>query len=147
MEKYMQLALKEAYKSYKCGDVPVGAVIVYNNKVVAKGYNKKEKNNDPTRHAEIEAIRKATRKLKTWHLDGCTIYITMEPCLMCAGAILQARIENVVYAVNNEKFGYSGSIENVFNNKKNNHHVNIYKGICEKEATEMLVGFFKQKRS
>jgi len=114
MEKYMKIAINEAKKAYKKGDIPVGAVIVKNNKIISKSYNKKEKNNCPIDHAEILVIKKACKKLKTWHLDGCTLYVTMEPCLMCAGALIQSRIEKIVYGVENSKFGFVGSIDNIF---------------------------------
>ena len=144
--KYMNLALKEAKKAYKHDDVPVGAVIVKNNKVISKAYNKKEKKQNATRHAEIIAIEKACKKLKTWHLDDCILYVTLEPCLMCAGAIIQSRIKKVVYATSSEKFGYIESIDCVLLNNKNNHRVEIEKGICSDESKSLLKKFFKQKR-
>ena len=99
MEKYMKIALKEAMKAEKHGDVPIGAVIVRNSKIIAKGHNKKEKKQMVTRHAEIEAVEKACKKLKTWHLEDCEIYTTVEPCVMCYGAIEQARIKKIIYGV------------------------------------------------
>ena len=143
---YMELALKQAKKAYEKDEVPVGAIIVKNNKVIAKAYNQKEKKQNPTKHAEIIAIEKACKKLKTWHLDDCILYVTLEPCLMCAGAIIQSRIKKIVYATNSEKFGYIESIDNVLNNKKNNHIVEIEKDICKKESQELLKQFFQQKR-
>ena len=98
-EKYLKIAYKEALKAYKKGDIPVGCVIVKKNKIVAKAYNKKEKNNIATYHAEILAINKACKKLKTWHLDDCILYTTMEPCIMCSGAIIQSRIKKIVYSI------------------------------------------------
>lgn len=145
LNKYMELALKEAQKSYKTGDVPVGAVIVKNNKVISKAHNMKEKKKISVYHAEILAIKKACKKLKTWHLDGCELYVTLEPCLMCAGAIIQSRISKVVFATYNEKFGYVSSIDTLLN-KKNNHKVIIEKEICQEEAKKMLIDFFKTKR-
>ena len=117
-EYYMHEALKEAKKSYKADDVPVGAIIVMNNKIIAKAHNKKEKHKNAIEHAEILAISKACKKLNTWHLEKCTIYVTLEPCLMCAGALIQSRIGKLVYATNNEKFGYVESIDNILNDKK-----------------------------
>lgn len=146
MEKYMKIAINEAKKAYKKGDIPVGAVIVKNNKIISKSYNKKEKNNCPIDHAEILVIKKACKKLKTWHLDGCTLYVTMEPCLMCAGALIQSRIEKIVYGVKNSKFGFVGSIDNIFSKENINHKVKIEKNICEKEIKKMLKDFFKDKR-
>ncbi|MDD3392049.1 MAG: nucleoside deaminase [Bacilli bacterium] len=141
-EKYMMIALKEAKKSLKYNDVPVGAIILKNNKVVAKSYNKKEKYQSATRHAEIDVIEKASKKLNTWHLDDCTIYITMEPCLMCTGAIIQARIKKIVYATDNNKYGFSKQTNNLL--EKNN--INITKNILKEESIKLLQDFFKNKR-
>lgn len=146
-EKYMIEALKEAKKSYKKGDVPVGAVIVKNNKIIARAHNLKECKQIATKHAEIIAIEKACKKLKTWHLDDCVLYVTLEPCLMCSGAILQSRIKTLVYATASEKFGFVESIDQVLNNKKNNHNVMVKKGVCESESQLLLKNFFKNKRS
>lgn len=145
-EKYMNLALKEAKKAYKHDDVPVGAVIIKDNKIISKAHNQKEKKKNATRHAEIIAIEKACKKLKTWHLDDCILYVTLEPCLMCAGALIQSRIKKVVYSTTSEKFGYIESIDNVFLKNKNNHLVEIEKGLCAKESQKLLKDFFKQKR-
>ena len=140
IEKYMILALKEAKKAYNKGDVPVGAIIVKNNKVISKAYNKKEKNNNAIMHAEIIAISKACRKLKTWHLEDCILYTTLEPCLMCTGAIIQSRINIIYYSASNENFG---EIEQL---KKYNKNVIIKKGLLEKESKKLLQNFFKDKR-
>lgn len=139
-------ALKEAKKSFLNGDVPVGAVIVKDNKIISRAHNQKEIKKIATRHAEIIAIEKACKKLNSWYLDGCELYITLEPCLMCAGAIIQSRISRVIYATTNEKFGFAGSIENVLNNKKNNHKVKIVRGVLEEESQKILKEFFKTKR-
>lgn len=147
MKKYMEMAVNEAKKALKQGDVPVGAVIVYNNKVIAKSYNKKEKKGIATRHAEIEVIEKACKKLKTWYLEDCELYITMEPCLMCAGAILQSRIKKIVYGVDNEKFGCVKSIESVLSDNHFNHTTVIVSGIMKEEIEKMLKDFFKQMRN
>jgi len=146
MDIYMKEALKEAKKSYKKGDVPVGAVIVKNNKIIARAHNQKEKKQIATKHAEIIVIEKACKKIKNWRLEECTLYVTLEPCLMCAGAILQSRIKSLVYATESEKFGFVSSIENILNNKKNNHNVEITKGMCNEESRELMVKFFKDKR-
>ena len=146
MDIYMKEALKEAKKSYKKGDVPVGAVIVKNNKIIARAHNQKEKKQIATKHAEIIVIEKACKKIKNWRLEECTLYVTLEPCLMCAGAILQSRIKSLVYATESEKFGFVSSIENILNNKKNNHNVEITKGMCNEESRELMVNFFKDKR-
>ena len=147
MKKYMEIAIKEAEKALKQGDVPVGAVIVQNDKVIAKSYNKKQKKDIATRHAEIEVIEKACKKLKTWHLDDCELYITMEPCLMCAGAILQSRIKKVIYGVDNEKFGCVKSIETILNNSQFNHTTVIVSGIMKEKIEKMLKDFFKEMRN
>ena len=145
-EKYMREALKEAKKSLLSDDVPVGAVIVLNNKIIARGYNTKEKYNDPTKHAEIIAIKKATKKINDWYLKDCIMYVTMEPCLMCTGALIQSRIKKVVYGLKNDKFGYADSIENILSNKKNNHIVEVEGNILASESKKLLQDFFKGKR-
>lgn len=145
-EKYMIEAIKEAKKAYLNGDVPVGAIIVLNNKIIARAYNHKEKNKIATEHAEIMAINKACKKLRTWHLNECTMYVTLEPCLMCAGALIQSRIKKLVYACENEKFGYVNSINNVLNDKKNNHLVEVESGLLKDESQKLLKDFFKDKR-
>lgn len=138
MNKYMNIAIKEAKKAYKSGDVPIGCVIVKNNKIISKSHNQKEIKNSATKHAEIIAIEKACKKLKTWHLDECQIYITMEPCMMCTGAILQSRIKTIYYSIENEKFGFLKNI-----NKKN---IQIISGICASESSYLLKQFFQTKR-
>ncbi len=145
--KYMNIALNEAKKSLKSDDVPVGAVIVKNGVVISKAHNIKEKTKVATQHAEIVAIELACKKLNTWYLNGCTLYVTLEPCLMCCGAIIQSRIERIVYATGNEKFGYVDSIGSVLQNKKSNHFVEVTKGILSDESKVLLVDFFKNKRN
>jgi tRNA(adenine34) deaminase len=146
-EKYMLEALKEAKKSFDKGDVPVGAIVVdENNNIIARAHNEKELKKIATKHAEILVIERACKKKKSWRLEKCTIYVTLEPCLMCAGAIMQSRIHKIVYATSNEKFGFVGSIENVLDNEKNNHKVKIIKGVLEQESQQILRMFFKQKR-
>ncbi len=139
-EKYMELALKEAKKAFRYDDVPVGCVIVKNNKVIAKAYNKKENKNDAVKHAEVEAISKACKKLKTWHLEDCTLYTTMEPCMMCSGAIIQSRIGHICYAIKNESFGMSDSIKNY------NKNIIIEDNILHDKSLELIQTFFKKKR-
>ena len=145
-EKYMKEALKEAKKSLLSDDVPVGAIIVLNNKIIARGHNMKEKNNDPIQHAEIIAIKKASKKLNDWYLKDCIMYVTMEPCLMCAGALIQSHIKKLVYGVKNEKFGYVDSIDKILNNKQNNHIVDVKGNILENESKKLIQDFFKLKR-
>lgn len=140
---YMNLALKEAKKAIKYGDIPIGCVIVMNNKIISKAYNKKEFNNNPIKHAEIIAIEKASKKLNTWHLDNCTLYTTMEPCLMCAGAILQSRISKIVYGLPNNNFGEVTSNNKIF---KNNKKIKIIGCICKDESKSLVQNFFKNIR-
>lgn len=144
MIDYMQIAIKEAKKSLNFGDVPVGCVIVQKNKIISKAYNKKEKNKCITRHAEVIAIEKACKKLGTWHLDDCTLYTTLEPCLMCTIIISQSRIKNVVYALKNDSsedlFNFIGRVEPLAKKVNNN------KGNFEKESLEMIQKFFRKKR-
>lgn len=141
---FMTLAIKEAKKAYKKGDVPVGAIIVKDNKVISKSYNKKEKNKNVIHHAEIIAISKACKKLKTWHLDDCILYVTLEPCMMCTGAILQSRIKKVIYATENPNHGFFES------NYKINHNSNIIFEKMNDDNSNMsmilLKQFFKEQR-
>lgn len=136
MEFYMNVAIKLAKKALRKNEVPIGAVIVKNGKIIAKAYNKKEKNKDSTMHAEILAIKKASKKIKDWRLLNCELYVTMEPCMMCSGAIEQARISKLVYAIDNPKFGYSKKIKNV----------KIVSGICKEESQKIVKEFFQKKR-
>lgn len=133
----MKAAIKLARKAANKGEIPVGAVVVKNGKIISKAYNKKEIKNDCTKHAEIIAIQKASKKLKNWRLIDCEMYITMEPCMMCAGAIEQSRISKIIYAVENPNYGYSDKIKNV----------ELIKGICEEESKLLVQDFFKKKRS
>ena len=112
-EQYMLLAFKEAEKAYKKNEIPIGCIIVKNNKIIAKAYNKREKNNKIVDHAELIAITKANKKIKNWRLDDCTMYVTMEPCMMCCGAIEQSRIKKVIYGFKNEKYGYISKNSNI----------------------------------
>ena len=132
---YMNLAIKEAKKALKHNEVPVGAVVVKDNKIIAKAYNKREKTNDVTKHAEIIAISKACKKLKNWRLEDCTIYITMEPCMMCCGAIEQSRISKIVYGAKNENYGNIDKIS-----------IKNISQMCEEECKKMVQDFFKNKR-
>lgn len=135
-EYYMNIAINEAKKAYKNEEVPVGAVIVKDNKIIAKAYNKKEKTNNVTKHAEMIAISKTCKKLKNWRLEDCTIYVTMEPCMMCSGAIQQSRIKKIVYGVKNENYGSTDQLNNV----------EIISQVCEKECRELVQSFFKKRR-
>lgn len=144
--KYMKEALKEAKKAKEKLEVPVGAIIVKDGKIIARAYNQKETKIDPTKHAEITAIQKACKKLKTWRLTGCRMYVTLEPCSMCAGAIIQARIDKVYIGTMDEKTGSCGSVFNLFEDYKFNHHVETEYEICKEECKEILKEFFKELR-
>lgn len=142
---YMKIALKEAIKAKKQDEVPVGAVIVKDNKIISKAHNQKEKKQNPIKHAEIIAIERACKKLRTWHLDECILYVTLEPCLMCAGAIMQSRIKKVVFATYSEKFGYTKTIDEI-SKKVNDKYIKMEKGLYEEESKLLLKNFFEQKR-
>ena len=145
-EKFMSLAIKEAEKSASLDEVPVGAIIVKDNKVIARGHNLREKTNDPTSHAEINAIRKACKKLGSWRLEDCTIYVTIEPCSMCAGTLLWTRIKRIVYGACDLKGGALGSSFSLFEIKNINHHPEILGGILQEECGKLMSNFFKEKR-
>lgn len=145
-DKFMLEALKEAEKSANFDEVPVGAVIVKDGKIIARGHNLREKSNDPTAHAEIVAIRKACKKLKSWRLEGCTIYVTIEPCSMCAGTLLWTRIQRIVYGASDPKGGALGSSYNLFEVKNINHRVEITRGVLESKCASHMISFFRSKR-
>lgn len=142
----MAEAVKEARKALKRGEVPVGAVIVRSGEVIARGYNRKETSGDPTSHAEIVAIRRAARALGSWRLASTTLYVTLEPCLMCMGAILQARIPHLVFAAMDPKAGACGSLYDVSDDRRLNHRVRVTSGVGAEEAGELLKGFFSDLR-
>lgn len=143
--KYMKEAIKEAKKAYKLDEIPVGCVIVHNDKIIARGYNQREKNNQAIDHAEIIAIKKASKKLNSWRLDECIMYITLEPCIMCSGAIIQSRIPTVIYGAYDNRFGCHKSITNIFDIKFN-HNVSITGGLLEEECSDLIKDFFKELR-
>lgn len=145
-EYYMKMALKEAKKAYKLGEVPIGCVIVYQDKIIGRGYNRRNTDKNTLAHAEITAIKKASKVIGDWRLEECTLYVTLEPCQMCAGAIVQARIPNVVMGCMNPKAGCAGSILNILDMPQFNHQVHTLRGILEKECSEMLTTFFKELR-
>lgn len=145
-EYYMKEALREAKKAYKKEEVPVGAVIVKNGKIIAKAHNLKEIKNDTTRHAEILAIQKASKALGVWRLEDCTMYVTLEPCTMCAGAAINARIKEVIIGTADPKSGACGSILNLFEDYKFNHKVEYKIGVMQKECEKILKDFFKNLR-
>ena len=145
-EKYMNLAIKEAQKAELIDEVPIGCIIVKNDKVIARGFNHRESKRLVISHAEIEAINKANKKLGAWRLEDCDIYITLEPCIMCAGAIIQARFKRVVYGAKDYKGGAFGSSINVMEAQNINHHPEIVGGILEQECSTLLSNYFKKKR-
>ena len=145
-EYYINLALKEAKKAYALKEVPIGCVIVYDNKIIARGYNRRNTDKNTLSHAEITAIRKASKKLGDWRLEGCTLYVTLEPCQMCAGAIVQARVDRVVIGCMNPKAGCAGSVLNILDMPEFNHQVNVFRGIMEEECSQILQDFFKELR-
>ena len=145
-EKFMKEALKEAKKAYNKLEIPVGAVIVKNDKIIARAHNIKEEKKDTTKHAEIIAIQKASKKLETWRLNDCEMYVTLEPCAMCAGAIIQARLKKVYIGTMDEKTGACGSVLNLFKDYKFNHIVELETGILQEECEKILKNFFKELR-
>lgn len=145
-EYYMNEALKNAKIAFNNGDVPVGAVIVQDNRIIASTYNMREINKNAIYHAEILAIEKACKAKNDWHLNDCTLYVTLEPCMMCAGAILQSRIGRVVYGAKCDKFGYAGSVENVLQNSKNAHSIIVKSEFMADKSIELLKKFFDDKR-
>ncbi len=142
----MTEALSEAKKAGACGEVPIGAVIVRDGRIIGRGHNLTRTKNDPTCHAEMEAIRQAAACLGGWRLTGCDMYVTTEPCAMCAGAIVWARIENLFIGTMEPKAGACGSVFNIVQEKRLNHNVNIHTGILEEECSRILKDFFRQLR-
>ena len=146
-EKFMCEAIKQAQKAYAKEEIPVGAVIVKNNKIIARAYNKKEETNDTTKHAEIIAIQKASKKLNSWRLNDCEMYVTLEPCSMCAGALIQARLKKVYIGTMDQKTGSCGSKLNLLKDYSFNHVVEVETGILQKECENLLKEFFKHLRN
>ena len=145
-EKFMELAIKEAKKAWTKNEVPIGAVIVKDGNVIARGYNLRESKQNSIKHAEIIAIDKACRKLENFRLEGCDLYVTVEPCLMCAGAIIQSRIRKVYFGARDEKYGAVASVANAFD-IKSNHKVEFEEGICKEECESLMKEFFKEIRA
>ena len=143
--RWMKLALNQARKAMKAGETPVGAVLVCAGRVLGRGYNRRETRADVTQHAELMAIRQASRHLGTWRLDGCDLYVTLEPCIMCAGAIVQARIRTVHYGAADPKAGACGSVADIFALKQN-HQVIVTGGLLADECSDILKSFFQQRR-
>lgn len=145
-EKYMKEAVKQARKAYALGEVPIGCVIVHDGKIIGRGYNRRNTDKNTLAHAEITAIKKASKVIGDWRLEECTLYVTLEPCQMCAGAIVQARIPKVVMACMNPKAGCAGSILNILDNPQFNHQVESVSGVLEEECSKMLKDFFVELR-
>ena len=145
-EKFMKAAIREARKAEKLEEVPIGCVIVYEGKIIARGYNRRNTDKNTLAHAELLAIKKASKKLGDWRLEGCTLYVTLEPCQMCAGAIVQARIDKVIIGSMNPKAGCAGSVLNLLQITAFNHQVELEKGVLEEECSTMLSSFFKTLR-
>ena len=142
----MKEALKQAGKAYALGEVPIGAVVVFENRVIGRGYNRRNTDKVALAHAEITAIKKAAKVMGDWRLEGCTIYVTLEPCPMCAGAIVQSRIDRCVFACASDKAGCAGSLINLLDMKELNHQVEIESGVMEEESRELIQAFFKRLR-
>lgn len=145
-EKYMKEALKQAKKAYQIGEVPIGCVIVYQDKIIGRGYNKRNTKKTTLAHAELIAIEKASKYMGDWRLEDCIMYVTLEPCQMCSGAIVQARIKKVVVGTMNPKAGCAGSILNLLQMQEFNHQVELVTGVMEEECTEVLQAFFRDLR-
>ena len=145
-ENYMKAAIKEAKKASLIGDVPIGCVLVQNNKIIARGYNRRNADKNTLSHAELTVIKKASKKTGDWRLEDCTMYVTLEPCQMCAGAIVQARIPKVVIGAMNPKAGCCGSVLDLLHVKGFNHQVEMVNGVLEEECGSLLTEFFKELR-
>jgi len=145
-EKYMKEALRQAKKAYALGEVPIGCVIVYEGKIIGRGYNRRNTDKNTLAHAEITAIKKASKFIGDWRLEGCVLYVTLEPCQMCAGAVVQARIPEVVIGCMNPKAGCAGSVLNILENPEFNHQVTVTRGILEQECSHLLKTFFAELR-
>ena len=145
-QRYMEQAIKEALKALQADEVPVGCVIVHNDLIIGRGYNRTESLQDPTAHAEILAITSAAENLHSWRLCDCTLYCTLEPCSMCAGALVLARVERLVFGAMDPKFGACGSIFNIVQDSRLNHRIAVTNGVLENECAGIVQRFFKKKR-
>ncbi|MBC7686034.1 MAG: tRNA adenosine(34) deaminase TadA [Bdellovibrionales bacterium] len=146
-QRFMQLALEQAQHAWRLGEVPVGAVVVKDGLVIATGFNQPIGRHDPTAHAEIVALRAAAEKLGNYRLPGCELYVTLEPCVMCCGAMMHARLARVIYAAPDPKTGAAGSVVNLFGHDKLNHHTDVAGGLMADEASAMLRAFFAERRT
>jgi len=145
-QRYMKMAIEQAGIAEENGDVPIGAVIVYKNQIIAKAYNQRQQLNDPTAHAEIIALTQAAAFMENWRLNGCTIYVTLEPCPMCAGALVLSRMDRLVFGCDDPKSGACGSLYNIVEDTRLNHRLKVTVGVLNKECSEQLQNFFKQRR-
>lgn len=145
-EKFMKEAIKQAKKAYAIGEVPIGCVIVHEGKIIGRGYNRRTIDKNTLAHAELMAIRKASKKMDDWRLEECTMYVTLEPCQMCSGAIVQSRMTRVVVGCMNPKAGCAGSILNLLQMEEFNHQVELETGVLEEECSQMMKSFFKELR-
>ena len=144
--KYMKEAIRQAKKAYAIGEVPIGCVIVRDGKIISRGYNRRTIDKNTLAHAELAAIKKASKKLDDWRLEGCTMYVTLEPCQMCAGALVQSRIDRVVVGCMNPKAGCAGSVLNLLQMPEFNHQVELETGVLEEECSQMMKDFFRELR-
>ena len=145
-EKYMKAAIRQAKKAYALDEVPIGCVIVQDDKIIARGYNRRNTEGNTLAHAELTAIRKASKKTGDWRLEDCTMYVTLEPCQMCAGAIIQSRLTRVVVGCMNPKAGCAGSVLNLLDIKQFNHQAELTTGVLEEECSALMTGFFRELR-
>lgn len=144
--KFMEAAIEEAQKALTLNEVPIGAVIVYNDEIIARGYNLRESSQMTLSHAELVAIQEANEKIGSWRLEDCTLYVTLEPCPMCAGAIVQSRIKRVVYGATDPKAGCAGTLMNLLNEPRFNHQVELTAGVLQTECAALLTDFFRALR-
>ena len=145
-ERYMRMAIDQAYIAEENGDVPIGCVIVYENQVIARAYNQREQLHDPTAHAEIIALTQAAEFIGNWRLYGCSIYVTLEPCPMCAGALVLGRLDRLVYGTNDPKTGAVESLYNIVQDERLNHRLEVTCGVLQEDCQKQLQGFFRRKR-
>jgi tRNA(adenine34) deaminase len=141
-ERWMREALAEAAEAARAGEIPVGAVVVWGDEIIGRGHNRKESDSDPTAHAEILAIREAAVKRSSWRLTGCTLYCTLEPCTMCAGALVNARVDRLVYAVRDPKTGAAGSVYDIVRSPWLNHRLEVISGVLADQVQELMAAFF-----
>lgn len=143
---FMREALKEAQKAFEADEVPIGAVAVYKNQIIGRGHNRTEHLHDPTAHAEIIAITAAANALGSWRLENVDVYTTVEPCIMCAGALVLARVKRIIFGARDEKFGGCGSVFNIVNEQKLNHQIEVVEGLLKEQAVSLMKRFFERKR-